>query len=109
MPSKVDKIKLTRKQDRRAKFDDKQVKEIRELYAKGYTQKAIAEIYKTNQSTICYIVSDKAHQHLAAYRKTNPPKRRTKEEARNYQRNLRSYKIKILHSYPKNKKEVKKE
>ena len=101
MPSKVDKIKLSRKQDRRAKFDDEQVKEIRELYAKGYTQKAIAEIYKTNQSTICYIVSDKAHQHLAEYRKINPPKRRKKAEARKYQRDLRMYKMKILHSYPK--------
>lgn len=105
MPSKVDKIKLTRKQDRRAKFDEEQVKEIRELYAKGYTQKAIAEIYGTNQSTISYIVSEKAHQHLAEYRKVNPPKRRTKAEARNYQKELRAYKAKILDSYPKKKKE----
>lgn len=96
VPCKIDKMKLNRNQDRRAKFSEEQVAEMRNLYAKGYTQKAIAEVFETRQSTVCYIVSDKAHKHLAEYRQDNPPKRRTKEEARKYQRELRKYKKKLF-------------
>jgi predicted transcriptional regulator len=92
VPSKFDKIHLNREQDRRAKFTAEQVKEMRELYSKGYKQKEIAEIFKTRQSTVCYIVSDRARQHLAEYRKINPPKRRTTQESRKYARELRKYK-----------------
>ena len=88
----ADKIKLNREQDRRARFNDEQVKEMRDLYAKGYTQRAIAEIFGTRQSTVCYIVSQKAHNHLAEYRRGNPPKLRTREESREYMRDLRNYK-----------------
>lgn len=42
MPSITDKIRLNRKQDRRARFTDEEVNEMRELYAKGWTQKVIA-------------------------------------------------------------------
>lgn len=103
MPCKVDKIKLNRNQDRRARVTGEQVKEMRELYEKGYTQKAIAEIFGVCRSTVCYIVSEKAHKRLAEYRKHNHPKRRTTEEAREYARNLRSYKMKIYHLYPREK------
>jgi hypothetical protein len=96
MPSTVDKIKLNRKQDRRARFTDEEVNEMRELYAKGWTQKVIAEHYGTHQSTVGYIVSEKAHKHLAEYRKVNPPKRRTKEEAKVYMRDLRKYKRDLM-------------
>lgn len=96
MASPIDKVRLTRKQDRRARFDDEQVKEMRELYAQGWTQKAIAERYGANQSTVCYIVSEYARDGLAKYRKINPPKRRTKEEACGYMRNLRQYKKDLL-------------
>lgn len=92
MPSTVDKIKLNRKQDRRARFTDEEVNRMRELYAKGWTQKVIAEHFGTHQSTVSYIVSEKAHEHLAEYRKANPPKRRTKDEATAYMRDLRRYK-----------------
>lgn len=92
MPSPIDKIRLSRKQDRRSKFTDEQVKEMRDLYAAGYTQKAIADLFGTHQSTVGYIVSEKAHQHLAEYRKINPPKRRTREEQTVYMRELRKYK-----------------
>ena len=112
MACKVDKIKLTREQDRRAKFSDEQVNKMRELYLQGYTQKAIAEMFNARRNTVCYIVSETAHKHLAEYRKTNPPKRRTTEEAREYQRNLRRYKMKINHIFPKKetkKKEINKE
>ena len=92
----VDKIKLNRNQDRRARFTDEEVNEMRELYAKGWTQKAIAEKYGTHQSTVGYIVSEKAHKHLAEYRKVNLPKRRTREEAKEYMRDLRKYKRALL-------------
>ena len=96
MPSRSDKIKLNRKQDRRSKFTDEEIKKMRELYAKGYTQKTISELYSTHQSTVCYIVSENAHKHLAEYRKVNPPKRRTTEEARLYMRDLRKYKRDLM-------------
>lgn len=96
MPCPCDKIKLNRKQDRRARFTDEQVEEMRELYAKGYTQKVIAELYGTHQSTVGYIVSEKAHEHLAEYRKANPPKRRTTEESKIYMRDLRKYKRELM-------------
>lgn len=93
MPSKVDKIKLNRSQDRRSRFTDEQVAEMRDLYAKGCTQKAIAELYGTCQSTVCYIVSELAHENRAKYSKEHPPKKkRTKEETRLYMRDLRAYK-----------------
>ena len=95
MACKVDKIKLNRSQDRRAKFTDEQVAEMRNLYTKGCTQKAIAELYGTHQSTVSYIVSELAHENLAKYRKEHPPKRRTKEKMRLYMRDLRSYKSTI--------------
>lgn len=96
MPSKADKIKLSRQQDRRTKFTDKQIEEMRELYANGSMQKAIAEVFECSQSTVCYIVSETAHKNLAEYRKINPPKRRTTEEAREYMKNLRKYKKAIM-------------
>ena len=96
MPSFVDKMQLNRKQDRRARFTDKQVSQMRDLYKKGYTQKAIAEIFGTRQSTVCYIVSHKTHNHLAEYRRENPSKRRTKEEACKYMQDLRTYKKKLI-------------
>lgn len=91
----ADKIKLTRAQDRRAKATDEQVKEMRELYAQGSTQKAIAEKYGLSPQTVCYIVNEKAHANLAEYRKKNPPKRRTKQESTAYMRDLRKYKTEI--------------
>lgn len=100
MPCKSDKIRLNRSQDRRAKFTDEQVAEMRNLYAKGWTQKAIAELYETHQSTVSYIVSELAHENLAKYRKENPPKRRTREEAKLYMRDLRKYKS-TIHKPPK--------
>ena len=96
MPSIVDKIRLNRNQDRRARFTGEEVQEMRELYEKGWTQKAIAELFGTRQSTVCYIVSEKSHEHLAEYRKANPPKRRTTEEAKLYMRDLRKYKKELL-------------
>ena len=95
MPSKAYKTKLTRAQDRRAKATDEQVKEMRELYAKGATQKAIAEKYGLSPQTVCYIVNEKAHENLAKYRKIHPPKRRSKEEMAAYMCDLRKYKMNI--------------
>lgn len=96
VPCKVDKIRLNREQDRRTKFTDEQVNKMRKLYSKRYTQKEIAKMFNTRQNTVCYIVSDKAHRHLAVYRQDNPPKRRTKEESCTYMRDLRNYKKNLL-------------
>lgn len=92
MPSKVDKYRLSRKNDRRCRATDDDVQSMRELYCGGITQKTIADIFGVSQSTVSYIVSSQARANLAEYRKINPPKRRTKEEARDYARELRSYK-----------------
>lgn len=95
MPSPVDKVRLTRAQDRRAKMTEEQCEEIRVLYGEGMPQYAIAKKYGISQSAVSYIVSPKAHENLRKYRQINPPKRRTKEEARNYMRSLREYKRKF--------------
>lgn len=96
MPSPVDRIKLTRAQDRRAKATDEEVAEMRSLYARGTTQKAIAEMFNISKSAVSYIVSDKSHEHLREYRQINKPKKRTKEESALYSRELRKYKKEIL-------------
>lgn len=92
MPSPIDKIRLTRAQDRRAKVTEEQCEEMRALYGEGIPQYVIAKKYGISQSAVSYIVSPKAHENLRKYRQINPPKRRTKEEARIYHRNLRNYK-----------------
>lgn len=96
MTDRADGFRLTREQDRRAKTSDEQVAEIRALYDKGTTQKAIAEQFHISQSAVCYIVSPRASKQLREYRIENPPKRRTKDEAAAYMRSLRKYKREIL-------------
>lgn len=96
MPSPVDSLKLNRTQDRRAKATEEEVAEMKNLYDKGATQKAIAEMFNMSQSAVSYIVSHKARENLRKYRQKNPPKRRTKEEAALYMRDLRKYKKEIL-------------
>lgn len=96
VPSKIDKIKLTREQDRRAKTSKEDVKKMRDLYEKGISQKNIAKEFNVSQSCVSYIVSDIASKNLKEYRKNNPPKNRTKEEARQYARELRAYKKCLL-------------
>lgn len=95
MPSKIDKMKLSRSDDRRAKLSENQVLEIKKMYDKGFTQKEIGEIFGVRQNTIGYIVSKKSKETLRRYRQENPPKRRTKEESRRYQKELRGYKKKL--------------
>ena len=96
MPSPVDALNLSRAQSRRAKASDEDVAEMRRLYSKGLTQKAIAEMFNMSQSAVSYIVSPKARENLRKYRQKKPPKRRTKEEAALYMRDLRKYKKDIL-------------
>ena len=92
MPSPTDKIRLTREQDRRSKVTEEQRRKMRALYAEGIPQYVIAKKYGISQSAVSYIVSPKAHENLRKYRQINPPKRRSKEEARDYMRSLRDYK-----------------
>jgi predicted transcriptional regulator len=95
MPSPIDKIVLTRKQDRRYKTTKEDCEEMRKLYKKGFTQKEIAKKFGVCQATVGYIVSEKVKATLHEYRQKNPPKRRTTEEAREYMRALREYKRKL--------------
>lgn len=92
MPMKYEKLKLTRAQDRRAKVTDEQVREMRKLYENGMTQREIARKYGLGIATVSYNVSDRARENQAKYKKIHPPRRRTKEEAAEYMRDLRSYK-----------------
>lgn len=96
MPSKIDTYKLSRKQDRRCKTSDEEIIQMKRLYLSGLTQKTIADIFGVSQSAVSYAVSDKAKAGLAEYRKHKPPKRRTKEEARDYARSLRAYKKDLI-------------
>ena len=92
MTSGVDKYKLPGKYDRRRRTSDEERESMKRMYAVGISQRRIAEIFGVCQSTVLYIVSKKARDNLAAYRKANPQKRRTSEEMRDYMRDLRSYK-----------------
>lgn len=56
MPLKIDKLRLTRAQDRRTKLSDEQVAEIINLYSKGFTQKSIANKFGVRQNTISFLV-----------------------------------------------------
>jgi hypothetical protein len=97
MASKVDKLLLSRDVDRRAVLTEKQVEEIRSLYETGgYTQKALAVKYGVCQSTISYLVSVVAKKTLCEYKQKHPSKRRNRDEAREYVRNLRQYKKTLL-------------
>lgn len=69
---------------------------MRELYHSGLSQKAIADIFGVSQSSVSYIVSDTAKTNLVEYRKQNPSKKRTKEQAREYARALRAYKKELI-------------
>ena len=96
MPSPVDKIRLTREQDRRAKVTEAQCEEMCALWNEGMLQREIAEKYGMSQSAVSYIVSRQARENLRKYRRKNPPRRRTRQQANEYLRDLRSYKKQIL-------------
>ena len=96
MPSKIDKYKLSRTHDRRCKTSEEEVIKIQELYYLGFSQKVIADTFGISQSTVSYLVNERAKANLADYRRWNPPKRRTKDEARQYSKALREYKKKLM-------------
>lgn len=96
MPTKIDNYRVPRKYDRRFRVTEEDVESMKKMYAAGIPQHSIAKIFGISQSSVSYIVSEKAYAGLAAYRKKHPSKRRTKEEARNYTRDLRSYKRGII-------------
>lgn len=96
MPTKIDLYKLSRKDDRRCKTSEEEVNKMKELYYMGFSQKSIADIFGISQSAVSYAVSEKAKAGLAEYRRRNPPKRRTKEEAGKYSGSLREYKRKLI-------------
>lgn len=96
MPTKIDKYKLPRKHDRRYKVSEEDEAQMRELYHCGMSQKDIADIFGISQSSVSYIVSDYSKNNLIEYRKRNPSKKRTKEEAREYARTVRAYKKELI-------------
>lgn len=107
MPSKIDAYKLSRKQDRRCKTTEEEVIKMQELYYMGFSQKAIADIFEISQSAVSYAVSDKSKAKLAEYRRRNPSKRRTKDEAREYSKSLRAYKRELIEQEKKKREEDK--
>ena len=96
MASKIDTYKLPREHDRRYRTSEEDAIKMQELYHMGFSQKVIADTFGISQSAVSYIVSDKAKASLAEYRRNNPPKRRTKTEAREYARALRAYKKELM-------------
>lgn len=96
MPTKIDTYKLPRKHDRRYKTSKEDETQMRELYHSGMSQKDIADIFGISQSSVSYIVSDIAKNNLIEYRKRNPSKKRTKEQAREYAKSLRAYKKELI-------------
>ena len=98
MPSPIDKYKLPRKHDRRCKTTEEEVIKMQELYFMGFSQKVIADTFGLSQSAVSYAVSDKARANLANYRRWNPPKKRTKDEARAYSKDLRARKRELIES-----------
>ena len=106
MPMRVDKIRLTRAQDRRAKVTEEQCEEMRALWSEGMLQREIAEEYGISQSAVSYIVSEQARENLRKYRRKNPPRRRTRQQANEYLRDLRNYKKQILKDENKGESEL---
>lgn len=96
MPTWVDKKRIGRENDRRAKLSDEQVEQIRMLYADGMTQKAIAEEFDISQSNVSYLVSDISRENLKKYKQKHPSKRRTTAEQRGYMRDLRNRKRELF-------------
>ena len=96
MPTKIDKYKLPREHDRRCKTTEEEVIKMQELYYMGFSQRVIADTFGISQSAVSYIVSDKAKANLRDYRHWNPPRKRTKDEARKYAKSLRDRKKQLM-------------
>ena len=89
MPSKYDKIPLPREADKRVKFSQATIDKAVNLYNNGLTQKEIAQKLGVSKSSVGYWVNPNAKKHLAEYKKKHPSRRRSKEEANSYIRDLR--------------------
>lgn len=96
MPSPIDKIVLTRKQDRRYKTTHEDCEEMRKLAEQGFTREEIAQRFGVSHTTVTYIVNPKAREKQREYKKKNPNKSRPTEEGREYMRSLRERKRKLL-------------
>jgi predicted transcriptional regulator len=96
LPSKIDKYKLSREHDRRCKVSEEEVIKIQELYFMGFGQQVIADTFGISQQAVSYLVNDRSRANLADYRRWNPPKNRSKAEAREYSKALRAYKKKLI-------------
>lgn len=97
MPSKIDKVKLTREQDRRYKLSSDDVELIRRLYLEGETKSALARRFGVCINTVrCYLSEEEREKSLAAMREYSHIRAPRDKTARNrYLRELRAYKKKL--------------
>ena len=97
MPSEIDKVKLTREQDRRYKLSVSDVERIKLLHSEGITKTQLAREFGVSLSTVRYYLSDNVRERrLAAMREYNLVRPARDKERRNaYMRELRAYKKKL--------------
>lgn len=98
MPCKVDKIKLTKNQDRRRKLSDEQKKEINHLYNNigGYSLNGLAKQYNVSKKTILLIVNEESKKKNDEHIKTNWKKYYDKENHTKAMQKTRKYKKELL-------------
>ena len=99
MPSKSDKMKLSKEQDRRIKLYDEQKEEIRNKYATGiYSQRQLAAEYGVSRRLITFVLDEEKAKIVAEQlkeRRADGRYKPTKEEWADTMRNHRQYKRKL--------------
>lgn len=94
MPSKIDKLKLSEKQDRRVKLTTEDKEEIKKMYSTGlYSLNMLAKKYGVSKKLILITVNPKSKQKSKEYTKNNWKNwQRSKEERNEYSKATRRYK-----------------
>lgn len=94
MISKIDRVRLTREQDRRAKLTEEEVAEARRLYAAGESKAKIARTFHVSPSCVDCLVDEEARRRKLEYMREYGKRRPKKDTAVRtaYMRDLRAYK-----------------
>ena len=94
MPSKIDKLKLSEKQDRRVKLTTQDKEEVKKMYSTGlYSLNMLAKKYGVSKKLILITVNPKSKQKSKEYTKNNWKNwQRSKEERNEYSKATRRYK-----------------
>ena len=93
MACKVDKLKLSEKQDRRVKLSSNQKIEIREKYETGlYSLNKLAKEYEVSKKTVLLIVNDESKKKNDQRIKEHWQEYYDKDKHTRAVRNLRNYK-----------------